>query len=66
MTPEDRVSALLEDLRDRITRLPVFELRWDGAPVKGVPQTLERAKVLAMVEGSLRESREPQGRIGEV
>jgi hypothetical protein len=63
---QDRTAKLLEDLRDRLQRLPVYEIQWDGAPLKGVPQALERAKVLAMVEGSLRHAREPQGRIGEV
>lgn len=40
----------LEELRDRIERLPVFELLFGGHPLDGMPQAVVRYKVLAVID----------------
>jgi hypothetical protein len=60
------VARVLEALRANIAQLPVFELHFGGARLNGIPPSLVREKVLAMIDGQIRRAREPQGRIGEV
>ncbi len=56
----DVACRLLEDLRDRIAKLPVLEIRFDGVPVPGAEPALMRWKVLVMIDGCLERAREPE------